>query len=167
MPPEELGASLASGLPQGLSIDSVARRTTGGSVASDAEAAEYVIRGIPGLDALGPAGVGERIAALMAAPSAVSVRGRANREAGGGPPAEAAGREFVPAREILVLAPLPGEAGALRVILRLPPASFVRPSDLVRLLAVPGAGPVELALVRRKALLRRKPSAPGGLEAIS
>lgn len=167
MPPEELGARLASGLPCGLAVASVSRRTTAGSIASDAEAAEYVIRGIPGLDALGPAGLGERIAALMAAPSAVAVRGRASREAGGGPPAGAVGMEFVPAREILALAPLPEEPAVLRAILRLPPASFVRPADLVRLLAVPGAGPAELALVRRKAFLRRNPSAPGGLEAIS
>jgi radical SAM-linked protein len=167
MPSEELGARLASGLPHGLSVASVARRAAGGSVSSEAEAGEYIIRGIPGLDALGPEGTGERIAALMAAPSAVAARGRANREAGNGSPAETAGKEFVPAREILALAPLPGEPSTLRAVLRLPPAGVVRPTDLVRLLAVPGAGPAELALVRRTALLRRKASAPGGLEAIS
>jgi radical SAM family uncharacterized protein/radical SAM-linked protein len=167
MPPEELEARLASGLPRGLAVGSVSRRTTGGSIASDAEAAEYIIRGVPGLDALGPAGVGERIAALMAAPSAVVSRGRVTRDAGNRPPVEAEGKEFVPAREILALAPLAGEPGALRAVLRLPPASCLRPADLVRLLAVPGGGPAELALVQRKALLRRKASAPGGLEAIS
>jgi radical SAM family uncharacterized protein/radical SAM-linked protein len=167
VPADELAARLASGLPRGLSVVSVARRAAGGSVSSDAEAAEYVIRRIPGHDALSAAGVRERIAALMAAPSAVAVKGRAGRDAGDGSRAEAAGKEFVPAREIIALTPLPGEPAALRAVLRLPPGGSVRPSDIVRLLAVQGAGPAELAFVRRTALLRRNASAPGGLEAIS
>jgi len=172
MPPEELGARLAAGLPRGLAVKAVSRRTTGGSVSSEAEAAEYVIRGVPGLGAMETGDVAERIGALMAAPSVTVERPAVGRDGAGGarpgqggPPAPPA-KEIVPARDILALEALAGEPGALRVVLGLPPAASVRPADIVRLLAVPGAGSVERAAVRRTGLLRRKAGEAGGLEAM-
>jgi radical SAM family uncharacterized protein/radical SAM-linked protein len=164
MDPDDVRSRLSAGLPRGLRVTAVARRTTGGTIASEAEAAEYVIRGIPGLDALGPERLAARIGALVALPVVSLERRRAGKDG----LAESAGaREIVPAREIVSLEPVPGEPGTLRAVLRLPPAGSLRPSDLVRLLAVPGAGPVERAAVVRTALLRARPGPSGSLEAVA
>jgi len=163
MDAEEVRARLSAGLPRGLRVTAVARRTSGGTVASEAEAAEYVVRGIPGLEGLGPEGARARLDALLTRPSVSVERRRAGKD---GDAEEAGSKEVVPAREIVLLEPLPGEPAALRAVLNLPPAGSLRPSDLVRLLAVPGAGRAERAVVVRTALLRRRPGPPGGFEAV-
>ena len=161
--PEELGARIGEGLPRGLTVLSVSRVPAGGSIVSETEAAEYVITGIPGLQGLAVGDVEARLAALLAVPGVSVTRRTAGRD---GAPADEVRKELVPAREIQSLGVVSGDPPAVRAVLWLPPVGLLRPADLVRLLAVPGAGAPELALVRRAALLRRAPGATGGLEPV-
>jgi len=173
---EEVASRLASALPDGVEILSMAPLASKLSVSAQAAAAEYVLADIPGFEELAADEIRKRIEEARRTTSARFRRGEKIRDVN-------------PSEEILELGLIEGGARAVRAVLAVGEKGAMRPVDVVRLLLgdrgeegpglsdapdpgkAPGGGPAspgapELAHVHRTALLRRRTLGTPGLEPI-
>jgi radical SAM-linked protein len=160
MPADDVERKLESGLPDGLRLLSVSPLTSKRSASAVAEAVEYLVSDVQGLDGVSRGDLEARIERL-----------RRQREAE--VPKGDGLKTVLPSEQILELAVLdeadaeaPGEGHVLRLVLALGKKGAMRPVDVVRLLAPEAAAPPELARIHRTALLRRPPSGGPGLEPV-
>jgi radical SAM family uncharacterized protein/radical SAM-linked protein len=148
--PAEVEDRLAGTLPHGVRIVSVERMRSRRSAAAEAVAAEYVVRGLPGLAGVSDEEADRRVAELRGTEAAIVPKGEGMRE-------------VRPSEQIVEIELLGGDPPAVRVVLRVGGKGAMRPLDVVRLLSRDGAGPPELAWIHRTALFRR-PTGRTGLE---
>jgi radical SAM-linked protein len=157
----EVEAKLGAGLPDGIRLKSVSPLASKRSVSALAEAAEYVIRDVRGLEGLSSEEVASRLDSLRRTPEAEVPKGEKTKT-------------VRPSEQILALDVLDkpsGEAAvagppALKVVLAVGREGSLRPIDAVRLLTLESPVPPELARIHRTSILRRDPAGGGGLEPV-
>jgi radical SAM-linked protein len=156
LPSGEIESKLGAGLPDGIGLLSVSPLASKRSPSALAEAAEYVIHDVRGLEGLSSEEVRSRLEGLRRTREAEVPKGDKTKT-------------VTPSEQILELAVLDDAAGgapALRVVLAVGREGSMRPIDVVRLLTAESPIPSELARIHRTALLRKAPGGTAGLEPI-
>ena len=156
---DEIEAKLGAGLPEGLGVLSISALASKRSPSAIAEASEYVVSDVQGLDGMSAEEIEARIDALKRTPEAEVPKG-------GGI------KTVRPSEQILELVVVGAEAASglrppvLRAVLALGKEGAIRPVDVVRLLTPEGGARPELARIHRTALLRRAGGGRPGLEPV-
>jgi len=149
---KEIEAKLADALPGGLEVLGLTPLRSKEKVAAGIAAAEYVVRDAVALEGLAPEDLRARAAEVKATGTATVRRGDALKE-------------VRPAEGILEVEVLEDGGPGMRMLLAVGIQGALRPSDVIELLAGPGARAASLAMVHRTRIYRR-PAGRSDLEPV-